>query len=112
MHEMTTLEDWESCLSASDSGPVLVFKHSTRCPVSARAYEAVQRHLGGRAAGGPPFYLVKVVESRPVSTRIAEALGVEHQSPQLILVRGRAAVWSTSHLNITEERIRAAETAG
>lgn len=73
-----------------------VFKHSTTCPVSARAareVEALESDL--------PVYWVNVREQRELSNWIAEALGVRHESPQLILVRDGRAVKSWSHFEIT-----------
>jgi bacillithiol system protein YtxJ len=51
--------------------------------------------------------LVKVIESRPVSNQIAEDLGVKHESPQVILLKGGASYWNASHWAITEEHIHA-----
>lgn len=73
-----------------------VFKHSTACPVSARAareVEALESDL--------PVYWVNVREQRELSTWIAEALGVRHESPQLILVRDGRAAKSWSHFEVT-----------
>ena len=108
MNELTAIEDWEACLSASETAPVFVFKHSTRCPISTAAYSAVTRHVASAGETGPRFHLVKVIESRPVSNAITEALGIEHKSPQLILVKERKAVWDASHYGINAERIEEA----
>ncbi len=97
MREITTLEELDTLLEESDQGPVLILKHSTRCPTSAGAYGRVQaweRVLGEEA---PPIYLVNVIESRELSNEIASHLGVAHQSPQIILVRDGYALWNTSH---------------
>ncbi len=105
MEELSTVEALECCLSEETQEPVLIFKHSTRCPISAAAYEQVKRYVSSAPPGSPPVYLIKVIESRPVSNAVAERLGVNHQSPQLILVAGGRAVWSSSHLAITPEAI-------
>ncbi len=110
MIEMTRIEDWEACLAKSDSEPVFVFKHSTRCSISTAAERRVMKYLATAPAGSPEFHLVKVIESRPVSNAIAEALDVAHKSPQLILIKERKAVWTASHFGINEERIT--EAAG
>jgi len=106
MKELTSVEDWQECLAASREQPVLVFKHSTRCSISAMAESIVKRYEAGDGAGKPPIYMVKVVESRPVSDEIARSLEVQHKSPQLILVKNGEAIWSTSHYNITYENIQ------
>jgi bacillithiol system protein YtxJ len=105
MEELATAEQWERVLAASDKRPVFVFKHSTRCPISGRAYDQVTKYLAKAPADGPEFHLVNVIEARPVSNAIADALGVKHQSPQLILVKDRKALCSSSHFGITEASI-------
>ena len=105
MKELTTIEEWESCLVGSAAKPMFILKHSTRCPISAAAHDAVTRYIAKAAGEGPEFHLVKVIESRPVSNAVAEALGVEHKSPQLILIRNGQSVWSASHYGINAENI-------
>lgn len=97
MREITTLEEFDMLLAESERYPVLIFKHSTRCPVSAAAYSRMQaweRVLGEMA---PVVCLVRVIESRDLSNEIAAHLGVAHQSPQVILVRDGFALWHASH---------------
>lgn len=99
---LLTPEDLDAALDSSDSQPIALFKHSTRCPVSSAAHRQVMQFLekhGGE--GHVRFYLVKVIESRPVSNAIAERLGVPHQSPQVILVNCKRAYWVESHGRIT-----------
>ncbi|OPZ17855.1 MAG: hypothetical protein BWZ10_01129 [candidate division BRC1 bacterium ADurb.BinA364] len=109
--EMRSLEDLDSALAASQSEPMFLFKHSTVCPISAAARDAVGEFLRGAGAAAPAFRLVKVIESRPVSNAIAERLGVQHQSPQLILVKAGQAVWSASHGAIQPSAIEQALAA-
>ncbi len=100
MREITTLKEFDALLAESERGPILILKHSTRCPVSAAAHNRMQaweRVLGENA---PPVYLVKVLESRELSDEIAVHLGVKHQSPQVILVRDGYALWNASHSGI------------
>ena len=52
--------------------------------------------------------LVKVIEARPLSLRMAEELGIAHASPQAILVRDGRAVWHASHFAITAAALAAA----
>lgn len=90
----------------ADAGPVLLFKHSTACPVSAAAYREFRAWLGDRER--PRAALIHVIEDRPVSNAIAERLGVRHESPQAILVQDGAAAWSASHGAITAAALRKA----
>lgn len=106
--ELRTMEELDAVLAAS--GPVLFFKHSTACPVSAAAYRRIAEYLQTRPAGGPPVYWLKVIESRPISNALAERSGVKHQSPQVLLLKNGAAVWHASHSAISPESITQAVT--
>ena len=108
MQEITTEDMLEKALEESASNPVFIFKHSTTCPVSASAHRRASAWIEDQGGAVPAFYIVKVIESRPVSNEIASRLGVTHQSPQLILLKDRAAVWNASHGKITAEAITAA----
>ncbi|MBS4206967.1 bacillithiol system redox-active protein YtxJ [Bacillus sp. FJAT-50079] len=103
LQEVTTEQQWKHILEESKQKPVLMFKHSTTCPISAAAYDeftSLQTDL--------PKYFLKVRESRPVSNMIEADLGITHQSPQIFIVQSGKSVWTTSHRNITEAAIEKA----
>jgi bacillithiol system protein YtxJ len=108
MRPVTSLEALESLLESGETA--LVFKHSTRCPISARALLEVKRFTSARP--DVPVYLLKVIEDRPVSLRLAERIGVRHESPQAILLRGGRAVWHGSHDRVTVDELDWATTVG
>lgn len=108
MKEISSLEELDACLEASEEKPVFILKHSTRCPVSARAHDIVDEFEKTAPQDYPPFHVVKVVEARDVSDAVAERLELRHESPQLILVVDGREKWSASHLAITAEQIQAA----
>lgn len=102
--EMTEQADWQRLLERSEEEPVLIFKHSTQCPISAAAWKEFEKFAAKTAErGGVTNAFVKVIESRPVSNQIAEDLDVKHESPQAILLKNRRAVWSASHYQITAD---------
>ena len=101
LHELTTLEDLEKLLADSAKRTQLIFKHSTTCPISTRAYSELKKHLEASASMDVDYGLIVVQTARYVSNAAAEKLGVQHQSPQAILVRNRQAVWNASHYDIT-----------
>jgi bacillithiol system protein YtxJ len=105
VNELTSEDEWEARLTESETTPFFVFKHSTTCPISASAHNRVIGYVGNAGADSPEIVMVKVIESRPVSNVIAGALGVTHQSPQMILVKNGAAVWDASHHFIQAEAI-------
>jgi bacillithiol system protein YtxJ len=105
MREITSVEELEACLEQSHGRPVFLFKHSTRCPISAVAMDRLSDHIADPPSDCPEVLLVNVVESRAVSNEIAKRLAVRHQSPQLILVKGGEALWITSHSAIHGDAI-------
>jgi len=105
VRELKGLDDWAECLDATKSEPVFVFKHSTACPISWSAHERVLNFLDSNQGDCPEFYLVEVIEARPVSNAIAKDVSVHHKSPQLILVQDGKAMWSASHGRIREDAI-------
>ncbi|MCQ6557699.1 bacillithiol system redox-active protein YtxJ [Paenibacillus mendelii] len=105
--EITTLQEWEQMLEQSNEKQTVIFKHSTTCPVSASALEEYDDYLSKAPNKDTDYYLVKVIESRPVSNQIAEDLGVKHASPQIILFKDQKSVWNTSHWSITNKHITA-----
>ncbi len=95
--EITSTSEWENVLQQSNEKPVLLFKHSTTCPISALAYREFTSFETELDA-----YLVKVIESRPLSQQIESDLGVQHQSPQAFILSNGNSVWNASHRNINE----------
>lgn len=105
--EITTVEEWNQTLENSAERPVLLLKHSTRCEVSANAIKEYESYLGETPREDIDYVLVKVIESRPVSNKIAEDLNVAHASPQMIWVKNKYPEWNASHWAITSEHMNA-----
>ncbi|GGD64172.1 bacillithiol system redox-active protein YtxJ [Paenibacillus nasutitermitis] len=106
-NEITTIEEWNSALEGSSNRPLVVFKHSTTCPVSSNAYEEFNKYLENNPETNADYVLVKVIESRPVSNQIAEDVSVKHESPQIIMIKNKEKYWSATHWAITEAHMRA-----
>ena len=98
----------EALFARSDDAPVVLFKHSTACPISARAYQQMSRL---NAAVAPDVALVVVQTARAVSQEIAARTGLRHESPQTIILRNGKAVWDASHFDITAEAVEGAVKA-
>jgi len=103
--EMTRLTDLARATETAKDKPVIIFKHSTTCPISGRAAQRMDTMLNECEETLPAFYMVKVIESRPVSNAIADQYEVKHESPQILLLKDGKAVWNTSHHDITEDAL-------
>jgi len=112
VQEITSVDQLDAALAANAGKPLLLFKHSTTCPISASAHRRVAEYAEHAPADAPPLYLIKVIESRPVSNEIAARFGVRHESPQILLVRDGACIWNASHGGIEGDAITRALGAG
>lgn len=102
---LTTDEDLQEALRHSDDEPVVLYKHSSACPLSARAQKEM-RSLVDRDS--PPVYQVVVQEARAVSDRIAEHFSIRHETPQVIVVADGEPIFNASHQDVNAARVRQA----
>lgn len=102
LEEINTLE---SIIKESESQPVLIFKHSTRCSISSSAKDRLERKWDDNQAKNIKPYYLDLLNHRDISNQIANEFGVEHQSPQVILIKNGKAVFNTSHMSINFESI-------
>lgn len=103
--ELTTLGQLKEIIEASNEKPQLLFKHSTRCPISSTALSRFEREWDLTPEQCEAYYL-DLITYRPVSNQIAEDLGVVHQSPQAILVINGKAVYNSSHNLIEAKKVK------
>lgn len=108
MNFLRNVEDLDKCLANSAETSVFVYKHSTVCPISARAHRQLTEFLSKAGPRRPEAYMVNVIENRALSKEVEARLSVRHASPQLILIRDARALWSASHGGITAESIEQA----
>ncbi len=103
VQELHDAADFDALLDASRDQPVALLKHSISCPISARGQkEFVQLEDDA----DPPLYAVVVQYARDVSDQIAERLGVQHETPQVLIVANGEAVYHASHYDITTDALR------
>lgn len=94
----------EELLARSHSEPVLIFKHSSACPISAAAYQQLKQ-LNREVP------IIVVQQGRQVSRELAERTGVRHETPQALVLRDGRAVWSASHWDVTAQAVERALAA-
>ncbi|MBL7959733.1 bacillithiol system redox-active protein YtxJ [bacterium] len=86
-----------------DSQNVILFKHSTSCSLSADAYREVRSFAESHPEVS--VCMVKVIEHRDFSNRLAEHFQIRHASPQIIVIKNGLAVQNYSHRSITQREI-------
>lgn len=91
----------EELITRSHTEPVLLFKHSNACPISARAYKQME---GVKT----PVSIVVVQQSREVSREVEQRTGIRHETPQALVLRNGQVVWNASHFDITADVVERA----
>ncbi|HEV2859896.1 MAG TPA: bacillithiol system redox-active protein YtxJ [Pyrinomonadaceae bacterium] len=91
----------EELFARSNEEPVLIFKHSNSCPISAQAYRQMKQYKGDVS-------LIVVQQARDVSQAIEQRTGLRHESPQALILRGGRVVWNASHFDITAAAVERA----
>ncbi|MFC1511567.1 bacillithiol system redox-active protein YtxJ [Candidatus Latescibacterota bacterium] len=83
---------------------VVIFKHSTRCPISAaarRCFEAFARSCDD----GVNLYEVDVIAERAISDEITKRTGVTHHTPEVLFIRDGVVTGYHTHYDIREETL-------
>lgn len=98
--------DLDLAIAKGQNAAVLFFKHSTRCPVSSMALRMFERDWPGGSK--LELYFLDLIAHRDLSNRIARELGVDHESPQAIVLRDGLVVYAESHNFIAAKAIHEA----
>ena len=98
------IDELERLIADSAAQPVLLFKHSYTCGVSAEALDELIAHLN---EDNPDvrYAMVTVQTHREVSNAVSARLGVRHETPQALLVRAGRVVWSASHFRVNADSL-------
>lgn len=97
--EADLLQAWGNSLTK----PILFFKHSTRCSISAMALSRFQGKWTGEKEC--ELYFIDLIANRQTSNLLETLSQVTHQSPQIILVKNKDVIYSASHSEIEAQQI-------
>jgi bacillithiol system protein YtxJ len=95
----------ENIREESKKHPVLIFKHSTRCSISRTALDRLERNWKSEDVVPLKPYFLDLLSYRNVSNQVASDFGVEHESPQVLVVKDGKPVHVRSHLSIGFDEI-------
>lgn len=84
--------------------PVVIFKHSTTCGISAGAHHRLDQNWDTISDQVNVYYL-DLLNHRATSNAVAEYYDVHHQSPQIIVIKAGKVVYHTSHHEVSADAI-------
>ena len=99
---LTDEEQLKQIISKSQVKPQVIFKHSTRCSISAVALERLQKV---EQPSGIDFYFLDLNAFRPLSNKVAEIFKVQHESPQVLIIKDGMCIYDESHMGISMHEI-------
>jgi bacillithiol system protein YtxJ len=105
--ELKTLTQLEQLREESKEKTALIFKHSTSCSISKTALSRLERNWNERELPPVMPYYLDLLSFRAISNSIAEAFDVEHQSPQVLIIKNGESIYDRSHLDIDFRSIKA-----
>ena len=101
---LTDESQLQEIASRSQSKPQVIFKHSTRCSISAVALQRMQK---AQQPDGIDFHFLDLIAHRSLSNKVAEVFGVHHESPQVLLIKDGKCIFDESHLGISMKDLEA-----
>lgn len=99
---LETEADLQQAVADSFEKPVLIFKHSGTCHISA----AAQASLNHLTPADPVVYRLVVQHARALSNTIAQQFRIRHESPQLLLLIDGMVQAHVSHYGATSNWVR------
>ena len=101
---LETIEQLDTIVQESYEMPVLIFKHSTRCSISRFALKRFENEF--ELQEKVITYFLDLLNYREISNEIAVKFGVQHQSPQVLLLKNGKVVYYDSHDGIEAEELK------
>ena len=92
--ELNSNEELDQLFEQSNDKPVVLFKHSLTCPISAGVHQEISN-------ADADVHVVIMQHARNVSNEIAERTGIRHESPQAIVLKNGKPVYHASHYDVT-----------
>lgn len=96
---------WQEVKKESHEQKVLIFKHSTRCPISASALSKLEKNWQEVDNEKVKPYFLDLIAYRNLSRLIEQESNVRHESPQAIVLEKGEVVYHNSHMSIDYQDI-------
>lgn len=100
---LRSIDDLEQVIYLSQEKPQVIFKHSTRCNISSVAKNRLER---ADVPGELQFHYLDLISYRPLSNAVADRFAVEHESPQILVIKNGKCVYNESHMGIDMDEIK------
>lgn len=103
-NQLTDLGELNEIITISEEKPVVIFKHSTRCSISRMALKQFENQYDAQENIVP--YFLDLLKHRDISNEIAIQFNVQHQSPQILVIKDGKSVYNASHSDIDADDLK------
>ncbi len=100
--QLSTEVQYDRFLEESFITPLLLFKHSYRCTLSAIVLDRIESHF---LLLSKQFWLLDVVQNRELSNFVSRTQSIHHESPQALIIYKGECIWDEDHLDIQTDDI-------
>lgn len=83
---------------------IVIFKHSYRCIISRIVLKKFE--FDYENFSNIKFYLIDVVKNKKLSNELASGFNINHESPQLMVVKNGKLVHNSSHSSISFKNLK------
>jgi bacillithiol system protein YtxJ len=103
-HVLAKMDQLDEIVEESKSKPVAIFKHSTRCGISRGVLKLFEKNYN-LTDNQLKLYFLDLLQNRDISNEIAARFKVQHESPQIIVIKNGAVVHHDSHHSIESSHL-------
>ncbi|MBK6266493.1 bacillithiol system redox-active protein YtxJ [Marivirga sp. S37H4] len=104
--KLNNVEMLQSIAEDKSDKSIIIFKHSTSCSISSMALNRLERSWDENEMAQVEAYYLDLLSYRDVSNAIAEKFGIEHQSPQILVIKNGSCIYDNSHMGINYQALK------
>ena len=105
------LSQIEKILEESTEQNILIFKHSTSCSISRTTLDRLERNWNEEEMLKLKPYYLDLLSFREISNAVAKKFNVEHQSPQVLIIKKGKSIYDQSHFGIDYKSLKEFSTS-
>jgi bacillithiol system protein YtxJ len=98
INTIESMADLDSAFERSFEKPVIIFKHSNTCGISAHVFEMTSEI-------DADIDVIVIQEHRDLSNNVAARTGYVHQSPQAFVLKDGVPIYHATHYGIDPKKI-------
>ena len=88
----------------SNSKIQAIYKHSTQCGVSMMANRTLSKELKEISGNTMDVYYLDLIRYRDLSNTISMRYKVEHESPQILIIKEGKCIYNASHSDVSLQK--------